>query len=109
MSAAVRKALALFVFVLLAFTILDFIFGSASPSMEFAERAIRESPKLAAQLGTVRSVRLRIWGYGNRPGGFSSKVTLKLFVQGEHGSAKIDLELEGNDSTWKILSSSMAI
>ena len=96
------------VFVLV--TVLDYVIGVNSSSMEVARRLVTESAAIAGQVGVVERVELRkFWGFRRRSGFAGARVDLYLRVSGTAGSTPVEVSLEQRGDTWYLVSSSVPL
>ena len=90
-------------------TAVDYVAGTNSDAMSFAEARIRDSAAIRQRVGDVTDVRLKLWGYGNKTGVTEDRSELRLRVKGTHGSTDLDLRLEGHDANWRICDASVPL
>lgn len=106
-----KRTIALFLFLLVAITGAGYILGVTSPAFRVAESQVKNSSKIARDVGVVKKVALRINGYSKKiePGIGNSTVTLSIRVYGAKGHTDIDLRITGHDDNWTIVSSSVPL
>lgn len=91
-------------------TILDYVIGTSSGAMEFAESQVRNSAVLRENIGSVKGVTLRkLWGYAYQAGYGNSSARLNLIVVGERRTLRMEIKLQQVEGQWTVAESSVPL